>query len=202
MSAKQVSLKSPITIGVVVVLLAGVVVLNVNTFGSGGRIKSDRGYRMQAHPPVPMDAGHLVSCDGGLPDFSAPQTSSAGAIALHRDPFYPKKAQPVAVVSTSRKNSAKVKTSRKKAKTLECTAIMLGGNNPMAIIGGEGHFPGEKIQGMLLVSVDADGVTLRKSNGQTVHLPVGVQEAKNPSFRVITRPKQKDDQGRTRLVDQ
>ena len=85
---------------------------------------------------------------------------------------------------------------------MECSAIMLGGLQSMAIINGEGHHLGDKIRGMILTAIDADGVTLRKTDGSTIHLAVGVKEDNDNSYRVVTRGRQTEDLGRTRLVDQ
>lgn len=204
MSAKQVSLKTPATIAVVVVLLVGVVFLNVDTFGGAGSKKSSRGYRVQAHPPVPMDAGHCVASKTGLVSTPSRRVGSFSTEELKRDPFYPLQAQPKKVPQITGNSPKKggAKRTKTKAKPLKCSAIMLGGVKPMAIINGEGRHPGDKIRGMILTAIDADGVTLRKSSGSRVHLPVGLQESDNQSFRVVTRTHKNEDQGRTRLVDQ
>jgi len=202
MSAKQVSLKSPVTIVVVMVLLVGVVALNVSTFGGSGRKNTSRGYRVQAHPPVPMDAGQLAGYQARLVKSPAERVAVSSVDGLQRDPFFPLLAQPKPVVKVARTATKKTSARRQKSKPLKCTAIMLGGAQSMAIINGEGRHPGDKIRGMTLTAIDADGVTFRKSNGSRVHLPVGVQEDKSQSFRVVTRTQKKDDQGRTHLVDQ
>ena len=201
MSAKQVSLKSRGTIAVVLLLLVAVVYLNVNTFG-GGQNKNSRGYRVQAHPPVPMDAVKEASFEAGTVSFSNHRPSAFLIEKLHRDPFSPGKKTAKIKHQRVSSSSKSLKKSQPKAKNLICTAIMLGGTQPMAIINGEGRYPGEKIQGMVLKAIDADGVTLQKAGGATVHLPVGVQEDKNPSFRVVTRNEKTEDQDPTRLVNQ
>lgn len=199
MSAKQVSLKSPVTIAVVTVLLVGVVFLNLNTFGGKGG-KTSRGYRVQAHPPVPMDVRQLVSCETNFQ--GAGRASAISMENLERDPFFPDQTQPVSVMASTVRRSSKRSQRKPKAKPLECSAIMLGGVQPMAIISGEGRHPGDKIRGMVLSAIDADGVTFIKANGSSFRLPVGVQEDNKDSFRVVTRVQNTDEQGRTRLVDQ
>jgi hypothetical protein len=201
MSAKQVSLKSPVTIAVVIILLGGVAYLNVNTFG-GMNKKSSRGYRVQAHPSVPLDVGQLAVCEMGLPDSAHKKVSAFAVESLQRDPFFPGQGQPKPMVQPTTKRRKKSVTTRTRVKPLECTAIMLGGNQPMAIINGEGRYPGDKIRGLILTNIDADGVTFRQADGSFTHLAVGVQEDENQSFRVITRAQKREDLGRTRLVDQ
>lgn len=201
MSAKQVSLKSPLTIAVVMVLLVGVVFLNVKTFGGKGP-KAQGGYRVQAHPPVPLDASRVV-CFMEQPGELGSKTASVFSVKeLKRDPFIWGKAQPNTMVLPNARGTKKTKTARRKTKSLECSAIMLGGLKSMAIIDGEGYHLGDKIRGMLLTAIDADGVTLRKADGSTTHLTVGVQQNKDKTFRVVTRGRQSEDLGRTRLVDQ
>ena len=201
MSAKQVSLKSPVTIFVVVALLVGVVFLNVSTFG-GAAGSSSRGYRVQAHPPVPLDAGRLAGCETGMAELGNRRATSFSADGLKRDPFFPGEAQPKPVMRPKVKTRKRATKSRPRPKPLEGSAIMLGGNQSMAIINGEGRHPGDKLQGMILTAIDADGVTFRKTDGSTVHLFVGVQEDENQAFRVVTRTRNSQDQGLTHLVDQ
>ncbi len=202
MSTSKLSLKSPATIAVVMVLLVGVVALNLQTFGgrSGARI-SPHGYRVQAHPPVPSDISSLVNRE-----VSVAVTQGETVVALEwqsvdRDPFHPGQKQKKPKVKF-RNTAKKTLSSRKRRlKKLECSAIMLGGNKPMAIIGSESHFLGDKIRGMTLNGIDADGVTFKKSDGSNFYLVVGVQEENNMSFRVVTQSKIAGDQDRTRLVD-
>ena len=192
MSAKQISLKSPGTIAVVVVLLAVVAVMNVRTFGGyGSNQKNQQGYRLQAHPPVPSD--------------QAETTHASGTANLGRDPFFPhrKNSGIQAQASRTSKPSSRptAKPPARRSRTLQCSAIMLGGKSNMAIIDGEGRHLGDKIRGMTITGIDADGVTFRKTNGSTTHLAVGVQEENNLSYRVVTRARKSGDQGRTHLVD-
>ncbi len=203
MSAKQANRKMALTIALVSLMLVGVVALNINTFGGMSRgSDSARGYRLQAHPPVPSDMGQMMK--HAIEIRPAENSLEAGPVAtsLKRDPFFPTKAQhkPVMKNSTHRRKT----TTKPKARVnpLECSAIMLGGKLPMAIINGEGRHPGDSIQGMVLVGIDADGVTFRKSDGSITHLSVGVPESENQNYRVITRTRELDDQGRTSLVNQ
>ncbi len=203
MSAKRANRKIALTIVVVSMMLVGVVALNINTFGGLNRgSDSARGYRLQAHPPVPSDMGRMMKHAIEIRPSGNALVAGPVTTSLKRDPFFPTKAQPKPVMKNStrrRKNSTKPK---ERVKPLECSAIMLGGKLPMAVINGEGCHPGDSIRGMVLVGIDADGVTFRKSNGLTTHLSVGVPEAENQNYRVITRTRELDDQGRTSLVNQ
>jgi len=203
MSAKQANRKIALTITVVSLMLVGVVVLNVSTFGGVGQSRdSARGYRLQAHPPVPSDMGQMMKHAIEI----RPSGNSLGTghvtTSLKRDPFFPTKAQPKPVMKNSTRRRKTTTKPKARVKPLECSAIMLGGKLPMAIINEEGRHPGDSIRGMVLVGIDADGVTFRKSDGSTTHLSVGVQEAENQNYRVITRTRELDDQGRTSLVNQ
>ena len=202
MSAKQANKKLPITLAVISIMLVGVIALNINTFGGStlGR-KSTRGYRVQAHPPVPSDMGQRVFFAVDLKGGQNGKKTGTVITTKGRDPFFPSKAQPVPVVRPSSRKG-KSKRSKVVAKPLECTAIMLGGKRPMAIINGEGRYPGDTIHGLVMVSLDADGVTFRKSDGSLKRIKVGVQESANEDYRVVTRVRETDHQGRTSLVDQ
>jgi hypothetical protein len=200
MSAKQASLKHPATIAVVAVLLVAVVFLNVNTFGKGGR-KPSRGYRVQAHPPVPMDAGKLASYSPGRSVLDRKPVQKYSTDQLRRDPFYQGKNRPKPMAGTMKKQKTNPKAALPKIEPLACSTIMLGGIKPMAIVNGEARFLGEKIRGMTVTNIDADGVTLLKVDGSRVLLPMGVQDDENQTFRVVTRTRESNDQGRTHLVE-
>ncbi len=201
MSAKQFSRKNSITIAVVMAMLVGVVFLNVDTFGGKGG-KTSRGYRLQAHPAVPMDAGRPAGYEAGLTDSVHNRGSKISTSRLKRDPFFPGQAQPKPMPMPKSKHRKRPAATAAPVKPLVCSAIMLGGKAPMAIINGEGRHPGEMVRGMVLDAIDADGVIFRKSDGSAFHLAVGVKENKNSSFRVVTRIPKTEDQGRTRLADQ
>lgn len=203
MSANKVSLKSPVTIAVVAVLLAGVVVLNLRTFGgltpSGGQ---DRGYRLQAHPPVPSDVGQMVHHQVLVTEQRSLASARVPGGPVGRDPFFPEKFQPTLKRQPTRKKGGSRKTSGKPKAALECSAIMLGGISPLAIINGEGRRLGDKIQGQVVTDIDADGVTLAQPNGHEKRLPVGQVNDDGQGYRVVTRTRETDELGRTRLIDQ
>lgn len=203
MSARSISLKSPVTIVVVVALLGAVTALNIKTFGGRfGRPDSTRSYRMQAHPPVPSDVRQLVVHEADLARSQIPRDTKLRVASLDRDPFFPPQKQPRPVVMPVARPSVKKKVVQKPENPLECSAIMLGGQRPMAIINGEGRHPGDTIRGMTLTGIDADGVTLKKSDGTLSRLPVGVMENSEDRYRLVTRTRKNNDQGRTSLVDQ
>jgi len=186
---------------VVAVLLVAVVVLNVRTFGgrSAGRHSSDD-YQVQTHPPVPANLGLPASHTVSLQTVGREPAPTPDIDGLTRDPFFPHQAQPKTI--TRPQHSSSRAGTRTRSKPLTCSAIMLGGNRPMAIIDSEGRHPGDKIRGLTVTDIDADGVTLTRADGTTTRLTVGVQEDKDQAYRVVTRTGHADDHGRTRLVDQ
>ncbi len=200
MSAKQANKKIPIILSVVAVMLVFVVYLNLQTFGVIGDNKTSRGYRVQAHPPVPSDLGQFASHEA-QPEVAWSMTG-ASAELLIRDPFFPQQSQPVPVVMATQKKPTRKAVPRKRTKSLQCSAIMLGGKSPMAIIDGEGRHIGDSIRGMVLTKIDADGLTFRRSNGTAKYLPIGVQEDDENNYRVVTRTRNNNDQGRTSLQGQ
>ncbi len=157
MSAKSISLKSPITIVVVVFLLGAVTVLNVRTFGPLlGRNETSAGYRAQAHPPVPSDMRQLAAHETELVRSRPLRDPALMVASLDRDPFFPRQKQPRPVVTPTGGGASGRKASAPAPKPLVCSAIMLGGRRPMAIINGEGRHPGDDIRGMILTGIDAD----------------------------------------------
>ena len=201
MSAKQANKKLPVTIAVVTVLLVGVVVLNLRTFGAVAH-RSAPEYRLQASPPVPDDVAQMVR---SAVEVKESTIATGGGVILatsDRDPFYPERAQPKPVKKVGpQKNHSRVKSGRR-IKALECSAIMLGGQRPMAIINGQGHYPGDKIRGLVLEEIDPDGVTFRQADGKAKRLKIGMKENENQMYRVITRVMENEDQGHTSLVSQ
>jgi len=136
------------------------------------------------------------------PNSGTKKASVFSAHGLVRDPFLSQQNPTVTMANTAPKVGQTPKGNQQKTQSLECSAIMLGGTKSVAIINGEGYHIGQKIRNMTLTAVDADGVTLRKADGSSTHLAVGVQEEESQSYRVVTRSRKIEDQGRTRLVDQ
>jgi len=203
MSAKQISLKSPATIVVVVVLLVAVTIMNVRTFGGRPGVgKTTSGHRVQAHPPVPSDVSSLVNRKISPAIFEGKSSAPANVDYFGRDPFLLHQRQSEIVMQTSTTQISDSCDTENKIQPLQCSAIMMVGSRPMAILDGKGCCPGDEVRGMILTSIDTKGVSFRDSTGSTIHLAVGIQENKNTHYRVITRTRKSEDQGRTRLVDQ
>ncbi len=203
MSAKQANKKLPITIAVLLVMMVGVIALNINTFGGQNQDGNfGTGYRLQAHPPVPSDMGKMVKFAVDI-DYSDQSSESRTVVSTSgRDPFFPSKAQPKTVVRQAANHAQVASKSRPKIKALNCSAVMLGGISSLAIINGEGYRLGDKIRGMTLHLIDADGITFQKSNGSFKRMNVGIQESDTEKYRVVTRIRGSYDQGRTSLVNQ
>lgn len=201
MSTARINLKHPLVMGAVALGMLGVLALNISTFSSPrSRRQADRGYRVQEHPPVPADARPAV--------WQEPVPSRrAEAVVMTedgaRDPFFPARRQPgpVKVARSSGKGS---RSARKKSPPapLVCSAILAMGPHPMAIINGENLHIGDRIRDLTVRTINADGVVLADSKGGAVELPIGKQSSAAQPYRVVTRTRVPDEQGRTRLTDQ
>ncbi len=204
MSTQKLSPKQQVLLGVMALALVGVVALNVRTFmPERGSRKTERGYRLQAHPPVPLDAR-----PAGW-EMAPPAPEDAGTRAstavdeLTRDPFFPVRKRVVARSKAPQRHRARAAAPRRRAaKTPVCSAVLLMGAKPMAIIDGKGYHPGEKMGKMVVEEITADAVVLRDSRGRTHRLGVGPAKNDTSQYRVVTRTRATDEQGRTRLNDQ
>jgi hypothetical protein len=76
------------------------------------------------------------------------------------------------------------------------------GAKPMAVIDGQGYHPGDKVRGMTVREITADAVVLSDDQGKTHRLGIGPEKNEKPNYRVVTRARATDEQGRTRLSDQ
>ncbi|PID79489.1 hypothetical protein CSB20_10110 [bacterium DOLZORAL124_64_63] len=191
-------------LGVMALALVGVVMLNVRTFmPARGSRETERGYRLQAHPPVPLDA-RPAGWETALPaQEGAGMTASSAVDELARDPFFPVRKQVVARRKAPQRHRARTAApGRRAAKAPVCSAILLMGAKPMAIIDGKGYHPGEKMGQMTVEKITADAVVLRDSRGRTHRLGVGPEKNDTSQYRVVTRARATDEQGRTRLSDQ
>ncbi len=173
MSAKSLSLKSPAVIAVVLVLMAAVAVLNIRTFGSkkhkGGATRA----RAQAYPVLPGDLGDLVhqaSLDlrGGWQDAVATEANPENPV---RDPFreqhlYQAKSQKI-------RRHKKVHPRVKKTQLPSCTAVLLGGQKPMALIGGRSYGENDEISGYKILRITTSGVLLADKSGHAKTLVIG-----------------------------
>lgn len=204
MSTNRISLKHPAVVGVVALGLVGVVALNISTFAmpQRGARSAERGVRVQAHPPVPMDARPAVWNINRTQE--EPKAGKRMEEPLKRDPFFPMAEQSVPTVPKKvRKNKRRKGPARKPAaKPMVCTAVLLMGKSPMAVIDGVGRSPGETVRGLTVKEIDADGVTLMDANGGVKHLSIGPEKQMDQAYRVVTRVEGAHENGQTRLNDQ
>jgi|GEM_PF-2150074 len=195
MSTTRISLKSPPVVVTVLVLLAAVIVLNVQTFKSGTRNNRRNHVRLQAYPGVPSDMEQMVHAPAWDPVPAAASPQAAGHPG--RDPFFPPNDLPPARASRSAAESV----TRTGPKPLICTAVLLGGKRPMAIINDKTYGPGDTVRGMTINLVDTRRVELIKADGGSISLPVGIQTSDQTSFRMVTGSTGNRSQGRTSLAD-
>ncbi len=201
MSTNRISLKHPAVIGVVALAMVAVAALNIATFSSsGGKRDTSRGYRLQAHPPVPVDARPAI-WNEAVVTARLDRVTAEEVEGMERDPFYPAKKQPASVRPAHRKSGGKGAPRRAAAKPPVCSAVMLMGETPMAVIDGKGYEPGDSFGSLKVQHITAEGVTLVDGQGKARRLAVGPETAHEEPYRVVTRPRGVDEQGRTRLND-
>jgi len=204
MSTQKLSLRHPAVIAVVLLALTGVVVLNVRTFKpQDRRPETSRGYRLQAHPAVPLDARPaLYSAEEPAPGDKGAHALPA-VDSLERDPFFPVRKQPQATRTANRNSRKETAAPRRPAfKPPVCSAVLLMGQRPMAVIDGKGYHPGETVRGMTVLEITAEAVLLKDGQGKIHRLGTGPQKNDESHYRVVTRTRGADEQGRTRLIDQ
>ncbi len=195
MSANRSSLRNPAVIAVVVVALGAVVVLNLRTFApkQGARGRAAAGQFGQ--PALPSDLDAVVR-DAAL-GLAAPADSvaeiAADRIVLGRDPF----ASGAKVTATSAP-TRRTSTRRAPRSSLTCSAVLLGGERPVALIDGKAYGPGDVIRGHEVLSVDTEGVRLREPAGGELRLAIDTGES-GDSYHVVTRTQTREDRGLTRL---
>lgn len=174
MSARSLSLKSPVVIAVVLVLLAAVVVLNIRTFGSG-RHEHGAGSaaRAQAYPVLPGDLGELVRLAGQdlRNERPADVTDATSPANPRRDPFRDGKA---VVKSPPRAESRRPSRTHSKRKPVPpCSAVLLGGPRPLALIGSKTLGLGDRTADATIVEIGTGGVVLQDKDGHRRTLIVG-----------------------------
>ncbi|MEZ4387275.1 MAG: hypothetical protein R3D98_06790 [Candidatus Krumholzibacteriia bacterium] len=196
-------LRHPVVVGGVVLGLLAVTVLNVRTFLPDGRLlrrgaSSEAGYLIP--PPDLADVVRdAVYGEGG-------RTRAAGGRAadepgLLRDPFSGGTLQPDQVVTPTPTQTATPRPRRKPGPDpLVCTAVMLGGQQPLALIGGQAYRPGERVRGHEVLSIGTDGVRLRRPDGGELDLTVGPARADSTGFHVVTGSRIEAGTGDTRLA--
>ena len=171
MSAKSLSLKSPVLIAVVVVMGIAVTVLNIRTFGGPRHARRPQAARAQAGAALPGDLDELVR--GAGRDLRGDTGSHApGAITYRRpgrDPFTGPEGVPLDVTSI---DAVPVGNTGQDHRDPVCTAVLPGGRRPLAVIGGKTRTLGDSFDGWTLTGISAGGVVLRNTAGQQRRLPV------------------------------
>ena len=184
MSASSPSspLKNPVLIGVLVVAIAGVVILNMKTFGP--RKSAPRRYQaaVMDGPAVPPDLPLLVR-EVAAATQSRPRTGAdhgAAAAALDRDPFVPPRAAKTPVTGTRRTNT----TTAARPDPLVCTAVLTRGKQASARINDRFYTVGSKVRGYTVAWVASNGVTLKDKRGKSHFLPLNKESGRNKAFAI------------------
>jgi hypothetical protein len=194
----------------VCIAAAVVVVLNLRTFGVGLPGPVGGVVRQAQHPSPPANLQLASESHVPLAEILArPAPTRPG---LLRDPFEVRQAPATAVVNNlapaaepEPEPEAKpaAKTPRKaKPGELLCSAVLLGGERPLALIEGKAYAAGDRVGKYQVQEIKATGVMLIAAGGRTLRLPVGPDSSGAASFKVVTSLSSPADRGRTRLVEQ
>ncbi len=195
MSARRTPLKHPVVILGVAAGLLAVGVLNLQTFGprlgllgAGGDQAPD-----PLVPPPDLEMVVQAARDGSGPRPFA-TAGDGGATVSMRDPFTsgPSPAPPGPAPAPSRRAPAA-------AAPLVCSAVLLGGERPLALIDGHAAGPGDQVRGHEILTISTDGVTLRAPDGDQITLAVGPQTLADGAYHVVTGTRPADAGGQTRL---
>lgn len=194
MSTDRKLLKQPLVIAGAAMGLIVVALLNFHTFlGVGGLLGlgSGHGEVHMAPPPDLADAVRDAMHTGRSqrPVSAAQQGSGPG---LARDPF-----TGGVPVATIQQPAARRTEQRPRVRPLVCTAVFLGGHRPQVLIDDETYGPGDKVRGMEVVSIDAEGVWLRRPDGTEIHLDVASTESSPAGYHLITGVRGADDRAGT-----
>ena len=195
MSARRTPLKHPaVILGVAAGLLA-VGVLNLQTFGPRLGLFGSRGDQ-PADPLIPPPDLEMMVKDAraGAEARTLATAGGGGVPATMRDPFA---SGPVAV--TAAPERARPRPTAASPAPLVCSAVLLGGERPLALIDGHPAGPGDRVRGHEVLAVAADGVTLRAPGGEEIILAVGPQAAADGAYHVVTGTRAADEEGQTRL---
>lgn len=192
-------LRHPVVIGGVVMGLLAVTVLNLKTFLPDGRLLQRGAERTAGYHVPPADLADVVreALAGELGKAGLATSTTAEGLALARDPFTGVKARPTA---PRPRPTAPAASRTPKPSPLACTAIMLGGIDPVALIDGLACRPGDRVRGLEVVSIAHDGVLLKRPDGGELTLAVGSARADSASFHVVSETRMKDGAGETRLT--
>lgn len=200
MSAKRALLRNPVVVGGVVIGLAAVVLLNLKTFGSSGRMLRRCVQQAENHLAPPSDLGSIVR-DAVQGDADGrrlvAQASQAGWPALGRDPFSGGTQSPTAPPATKTRTK---RSRRNPTRSLTCSAILLGGSRPLALIDGASYGPGDRVRDCEVTSIDTRAVRLRRTDGREIVLEVGSPASKAENYHLVTESRANQDRGQTCLA--
>ncbi|MBD3222918.1 hypothetical protein GF314_16945 [bacterium] len=192
-------LRHPAVIGGVAVGLVVIAVLNFQTFAAGSWFGSGGGDQGADHLVPPSDLDDVVkdALRSGTRDPGLALAGSVGGPAVTRDPFTGGVATaPVA----AREPEASPRPRPSAPRPLVCTAVMLGGESPLALVNGEAYRVGDRLRGQEIVAIETDGVTLLRDDGRQTVLAVGPPRDGDSGYHVVTETLTDEDQGSTRLA--
>lgn len=197
MSQRRPNLSSPPVVAGVFVVLAVLIAVNVRTFAPrrhGGRAPSEADVRVQAHPALPMDLEEVLAKAGqSTARLGEPLAGPRPHVA--RDPFGTGAVVPVAVEP----GGPAVAAPAPRPAGPVCTAVMLGGGSPLALIDGRLCRVGDHVRQYTVDRIDARGVSL--GGDRKLFLPVGLASAGEGVHVVVTGVATGDRAGRTSLVE-
>ena len=197
MSEKRLSLSNPLVVGVVLVLLAGVLFVNIRTFGPKARPKTRQAVQIKDYPSLPVDLEQILQRSAVAGQAVGGFAVGSELPAMGRDPFVGKKksSSPVAAPVDSKM------VADADPDSLVCAAVMLGGRRPVALINGEALAVGDRIREYRVMSIETTGVGLQAGNGKDRFLGVGRSDKSNKSYRMVRDVPDPENQGRTSLDD-
>ena len=134
------------------------------------------------------DAGGL----GGTGDLNAIAAASENAGRSGRDPF---NAQPL--TSPTPTNSSR-RAVAPRGPRLQCDAVLLGGDGPLALIDGKPCRLGDRVGSYRVLRIDADGVLVGNKQ-KHLFLVVGKRRADGVDYSVVTSLKRPGAEGQTAM---
>ena len=202
MSRSRIDLKDKRVAGLVLVLLAVVVIVNVRTFIPDLKRAAKRSVSVADEVSVPGDldeAAHLAAVRlaslqlvGASPAVLADMMAGGDHTVVSRpvrDPFRPGPTS-VTQLRTSGRQSGSGKSGGNQTRAtrqvpLSCTAVLLGGSRPAALIDGKFYQVGDQLSAYRLVHISREGALLR-GVAQEVFLPVRSPDSAGVSYPLVT----------------
>jgi hypothetical protein len=178
--------------------LLAVVALNLQTFGPrlGWLAGDDRADPDALAIPEDLDAVVHGAVRSGTPGAVATGAAATGAAPL-RDPF---RAPAAPRPAPARRPARAPARAAAEPEPLRCTAVLLGGERPLALIAGATHGPGDAVRGHEILRITADGVRLRSPAGEVVDLRVGAGAEPDTTYHVVTETRGASGAGQTSLA--